>query len=80
LWERSICVVWLTARYFTGSVSWLTDLTPYLPQDAAGHHEGKMAQVSVAGFVLMNTWDDWKCVKVSRIQLQCIQEITSAAL
>jgi len=44
--ERSILRLWLTARYFTDSVSWVTDLAPYLPQDAAGHYEEKTTQVS----------------------------------
>jgi hypothetical protein len=45
-------------RYFTDSVSWVTDLTPYLPQDAAGHHEEKMTQVSAAQFGRLITLDD----------------------
>jgi hypothetical protein len=49
---------WLTARYFTGSVSWVTDLTPYLPQDVPGNHEEKMTQVSAARFVRLITLDD----------------------
>jgi hypothetical protein len=50
-------------RYFTGSVNWITDSVPYLPQDAAGHHEEKMTQVSVIRFVRLVTLDYWKCAQ-----------------
>jgi hypothetical protein len=35
----SIWRLWLMTRYFTGSVNWVTDLAPYLPQYVAGHYE-----------------------------------------
>jgi hypothetical protein len=44
--------LWLTSRYFTGSVSWVTDLARYLQQDAAGHYEEKMTQISAAKLIL----------------------------
>jgi Tfp pilus assembly protein PilO len=46
-------------RYFTDSVSWVTDLTPYLPQDVAGHYEEKMTQVSAVKSLRLITLDDW---------------------
>jgi hypothetical protein len=55
-----ILPLWLTACYFTGSVTWITDLTPHLPQDAARHHEEKMTQVSAASSARRITLDDWK--------------------
>lgn len=50
--------LWLTTGYFTGSVSWITDLTPYLPQDVAGNYEAKMIQVSAARSARLITLDD----------------------
>ena len=43
---RPILRLWLTTSYFTSSVSWVTDLAPYLPQYGPGHYEEKMTQVS----------------------------------
>jgi hypothetical protein len=53
--------LWLMIGYFTGSVSWITDFTPYLPQDIAGAYEEKMTQVSITRSVRLITLDDWKC-------------------
>jgi hypothetical protein len=49
--------------YFTESVSWVTDLTPYLPQDVAGHYEEKMTQVSAVKSLRLITLDDLKCAQ-----------------
>ena len=50
-----ILLLWLMISYFTGSVSWLTDLAPYLPQYGAGYYEEKMTQVSDKWLIHANT-------------------------
>jgi hypothetical protein len=67
-------------RYFTGSVSWVTDLAPYLPQYVAGHYEGKMTQVFATKFLQRNTWGSGKCVRINEDRLTKIAIITSAIL
>jgi len=63
---RSNLRLWLMTRYFTGSVSWVTDLTPYLPQYVVGHYEEKMTRVSALEFILLNTGDGGKCVQIHK--------------
>ena len=68
------------ARYFTGSVSWVTDFVPYLPQYVAGHYEEKTTQVSAAGFIQWNTWDSRRYARINEaIPLQT-SRMTSALL
>jgi hypothetical protein len=55
--------LWLMTGYFTDSVSWVTDLTPYLPQDVAGYYEEKMTQVSAVKSPRLITLDDCKCAQ-----------------
>ena len=59
----TILRLWLMTGYFTDSVSWVTDLTPYLPQDVAGHYEEKMTQVSAVKSLRLITLDDLKCAQ-----------------
>ncbi|WP_426411143.1 hypothetical protein [Bradyrhizobium ganzhouense] len=67
--------LWLMTRYFTGSVNWITDLTPYLPQDVAGHYEEKMTQVSVARSAQIITLNDWKCAQYTGFDLKIFEKI-----
>jgi hypothetical protein len=50
-------------RYFTSSVNWVTDLTPYLPQDIEGLYEEEMTQVSAVKSVRLITLNDLKCAQ-----------------
>lgn len=44
---QPILRLWLMTSYFTSSVSWVSDLAPYLPQYGAGSYEQEMTKVSV---------------------------------
>jgi hypothetical protein len=67
-------------RYFTGSVSWVTDLTPYLPQYVAGHYEEKMTRVSALKFIFWNTGVGGECAQINKAILANPARITLATL
>jgi hypothetical protein len=67
-------------RYFTGFVSWVTDLTPYLPQYVVGDYEEKMTQVSALKFIFWNTGGDGKCVQIYKSIFTKSARITFAYL